>query len=131
MRLVNCFLEKRGESEQTLKSALEREGLLLTRELCAGFGFFSFISATAPLAGLLGTITGLMAAFRKIEELGGAVDMAMLSGGIWEAMITTASGLVTAISAFAARQIFEHIAGRRAEDMALAVSLLMEMRRGA
>ncbi|MDR3303789.1 MAG: MotA/TolQ/ExbB proton channel family protein [Treponema sp.] len=125
-RLIPCFLGKRNEGEQAVKDALEREGTLITREMCGWFNVLSFIIAAAPLAGLLGTITGLMAAFRQIEALGGAVDMASLSGGIGEAMITTASGLVTAISASAARQVFEHTATLRAEDMAVTVSLLLE-----
>ncbi|MDR3304320.1 MAG: MotA/TolQ/ExbB proton channel family protein [Treponema sp.] len=125
-RLMPCFLSKRNEGEQTVKEALEREGTLITREMCEWFSVLSFIIAAAPLAGLLGTITGLMAAFRQIEALGGAVDMASLSGGIGEAMITTASGLVTAISASAARQVFEHTATLRAEDMTVTVSLLLE-----
>jgi biopolymer transport protein ExbB len=125
-RLIPCFLGKRNEGEQTAKDALEREGTLIMREMCGWFNVLSFIIAAAPLAGLLGTITGLMAAFDQIEALGGVVDMASLSGGIGEAMITTASGLVTAISASAVRQVFEHTASLRAEDMTLTVSLLLE-----
>jgi biopolymer transport protein ExbB len=56
------------------------------------------IAAVAPLLGLLGTVTGMIATFEIITELGTG-DPAMLSGGIGEALITTQLGLVVAIPA--------------------------------
>jgi biopolymer transport protein ExbB len=52
--------------------------------------------------------------------------MAFLSGGIWEAMITTATGLVTAICAASCCKWFEHISASRLQDMSYAVSILGE-----
>ncbi len=51
----------------------------------------------APLAGLLGTIFGMIDAFQQLENAGKNVDPAILSGGIWEALLTTAAGLSIAI----------------------------------
>lgn len=71
------------------------------------FGFLSFTAATAPLFGLLGTIAGIMVLFRKIEMLGYNTDPSMLSGGIWQAIITTLSGLIIAIPAIGFLQYFD------------------------
>jgi len=91
-----------------------------------GLETLSVIGAGAPLLGLLGTVTGLMAAFGRMEALGGAVDIAALSGGIWEAMITTATGLGAAIPAVAAGRVFERIVELRLRDMAYAASTMAE-----
>ena len=51
----------------------------------------------APLLGLLGTVIGMIKAFMVIQEMGGKVNAAVLAGGIWEAMLTTALGLSVAL----------------------------------
>ncbi len=53
----------------------------------------------APLIGFLGTVTGMIKAFMQVQSLGGNVDAGVLAGGIWEALITTAAGLVVGIPA--------------------------------
>ena len=60
------------------------------------------ISNVAPLLGLLGTVIGMITAFSKLENAGSKVDPAILAGGIWEALLTTAFGLIVAIPALAA-----------------------------
>ncbi len=59
------------------------------------------IGALSPLLGLLGTVLGMIEAFRQLEAAGSRVDPALLSGGIWEALLTTAVGLSVAIPAVA------------------------------
>ena len=51
------------------------------------------IAAIAPLLGLLGTVFGMIEAFQQMESAGKSVDPSILSGGIWEALLTTAAGL--------------------------------------
>jgi len=58
------------------------------------------IAHVTPLLGLLGTVTGMIRAFRQIEGLSGRVNASLLAGGIWEALLTTAFGLVVAIPTF-------------------------------
>jgi biopolymer transport protein ExbB len=70
-----------------------------------------------------------MNAFSQIEQRGSSVDIAFLSGGIWEAMITTATGLVTALCAVSCCKWFEHVSASRLEDMSYAVSILTERAR--
>ena len=57
------------------------------------------IATISPLLGLLGTVIGMIAAFQQLQQGSGAVDPKVLSGGIWEALLTTAAGLVVAIPA--------------------------------
>jgi biopolymer transport protein ExbB len=127
-RMGRAFLGHAGLPDAALSERLDREGALLKREMERGLGCFSFIGTTAPLLGLLGTITGLMRAFAQMELRGAAADISYLSGGIREAMITTATGLVTAICALGCARLFEYLAVSRLKDMAALVSLLAERR---
>jgi len=62
------------------------------------------IAALAPLLGLFGTVLGMIEAFQELEAAGSRVNPAALSGGIWEALLTTAVGLAVAIPAVAMPQ---------------------------
>tara|TARA_B100001175_G_C19499064_1_gene637016 strand:- start:1059 stop:1688 length:630 start_codon:yes stop_codon:yes gene_type:complete len=55
------------------------------------------IATIAPLLGLLGTVFGMIEAFQQMEQAGKNIDPSLLSGGIWEALLTTAAGLSVAI----------------------------------
>ena len=79
------------------------------------------IAALAPLLGLFGTVLGMIEAFAALEAAGSRVDPATLSGGIWEALLTTAVGLAVAIPAVAAVNWFE----RRVERAELAIESLV------
>ena len=65
------------------------------------------IANLSPLLGLLGTVLGMIKAFARLESAGTKVDPAILAGGIWEALLTTAFGLSVAIPALAAFYILE------------------------
>jgi len=75
------------------------------------------IAALSPLLGLFGTVLGMIEAFHRLEHAGTAVDPAVLSGGIWEALLTTATGLAVAIPAIIALNWLEH----RIENFKLAM----------
>jgi biopolymer transport protein ExbB len=126
LRIAASFFKHREEPGPVLSEILDRDAALIREEMERGLGILSFIGTTAPLLGLLGTITGLMNAFRQITERGSSVDIAFLSGGIWEAMITTATGLVTAICAISCCKWFEHLSASRLRDMGYTVSMLSE-----
>lgn len=79
--------------ETVLVHAAEREVRDLSRYLQA----LATIGNIAPLLGLLGTVIGMIKAFMVIQEMGGKVNAAVLAGGIWEAMLTTALGLTVAL----------------------------------
>ncbi len=65
------------------------------------------IGNISPLLGLLGTVIGMISAFQQLETAGSRVDPAILSGGIWEALLTTAVGLGVAIPAISALNLLE------------------------
>lgn len=59
------------------------------------------IATLAPLLGLLGTVLGMIEVFRRLQAAGDRVDASILSGGLWEALLTTAAGLAVSILALA------------------------------
>src|SRR3546814_3183218 len=60
-------------------------------------GALEVIGSVSPLLGLFGTVLGMIEAFRQLAEAGSQVSPAILSAGIWEALLTTAVGLAVAI----------------------------------
>ncbi|MDJ0932874.1 MAG: MotA/TolQ/ExbB proton channel family protein [Breoghania sp.] len=60
----------------------------------------------APLLGLLGTVIGMIQTFSRLSAANGAIDMTMLADGIWQALLTTAAGLLIAIPAVIAQSGF-------------------------
>lgn len=79
-----------------------RRGREALEGMRGGLRTLEVISALSPLVGLLGTVFGMIAAFQALEAAGSQVDPSILSGGIWEALLTTAAGLTVAIPALAA-----------------------------
>ncbi len=79
--------------ESVIVNATENE----VRDLSAYLQALATVGNIAPLLGLLGTIIGMIKAFMVIQEMGGKVNAAVLAGGIWEAMLTTALGLAVAL----------------------------------
>ena len=63
----------------------------------AGLRALDLTSQIAPLLGLFGTVLGMIAAYRTLQEAGSTADPSILAGGIWVALMTTAAGLVVAI----------------------------------
>jgi biopolymer transport protein ExbB len=92
----------------------------------SGLRTLAWLGNTAPLLGLFGTITGMIKAFRVIEEAGGKVDAQALAGGIWEAMLTTGAGLAVAIPVLLLLHFLEGMVDRRAKSMQRVASILIE-----
>ena len=89
-----------------------------------GLALLSLIATIAPLLGLLGTVLGMIEAFQQMETVGDRVEPAVLAGGIWEALLTTAAGLSVAIPAavfFTWLQRAVDVEAQRMEDAATQV----------
>ena len=84
----------------------------------------STIASLAPLLGLLGTVIGLMMAFRALQDIAGPVDPSVVASGLWQAMITTVAGLVIAVPCLVA---FTWLKSRFRSHLADAASLLSEI----
>lgn len=101
-------------------SAREETTRVAKQELAnarSGLGALELISTIAPLLGLLGTVLGMIAAFQALQSAGAKADPAMLAGGIWEALLTTAAGMAVAIPASAALTWFEAVIERMRRDV--------------
>jgi len=98
---VQCGLDP-AMSAKDVEAEVSRVGSAQIRNLESWLRGLSAIAHLSPLLGLLGTVTGMIVAFMSLEEAGSRVDPSILSGGIWEALLTTAFGLTVAIPAMAA-----------------------------
>jgi biopolymer transport protein ExbB len=95
----------RGERESVSKEAVEDAGRHETARLNRYLGTLATIVGISPLLGLFGTVTGMIEVFHTIAEAG-AGQAAQLSGGISQALITTATGLLIAIPSLVAHNYF-------------------------
>lgn len=112
--------------DQLRGEILKREGSIALEKVETRLRALAAITHIAPLLGLLGTVTGLVAAFHRIEVLGGQVQPSDLASGIWEALLTTVYGLIIAIPCMAAYHSFESAADRIARRMQFMISELDE-----
>ena len=87
-----------GEKIEASKRALERSAAIVHTELERGLSGLATIGSTAPFVGLLGTVIGIIDAFREIQGQN-ATGISAVAGGISEALVTTALGLTVAIPA--------------------------------
>jgi biopolymer transport protein ExbB/TolQ len=83
-----------------------------------GLSLLGVIASTATLLGLFGTVLGMIEVFQKLAAIGGRADVALLSDGVWTALLTTAFGLIVAIPSQAAYQLFSRIVEKRYEKTA-------------
>jgi biopolymer transport protein ExbB len=83
------------ESRDSMEAAASIEIHTLERHL----GLLSTLAAVSPLVGFLGTVTGMVKVFQKIQNNTAGVDISLLAGGIWEALLTTVGGLIVGIIA--------------------------------
>ena len=90
-------IERRLLPVDRLEKILEQAGNNQVERLEKFLGAIAAIISIEPLLGFLGTITGLIKAFMSWERAGANISVNVLAGGIYEAMITTAAGLIIAI----------------------------------
>ncbi|MCH7773163.1 MAG: MotA/TolQ/ExbB proton channel family protein [Bacteroidetes bacterium] len=95
--IVRKGLKKYKYGHDRVKEAIENAGTQEINKLEKGLSILATVAGIAPLLGFLGTVTGMITAFMTIEELAGYANPSDLAGGIWEALITTAFGLIVAI----------------------------------
>jgi len=98
--VLKIGIERRALHTDRLEKVLEQVGNNEIGKLEKKMGILASIVSIEPLLGFLGTITGLIRAFMTWEKAGADVTVNMLAGGMYEAMITTAAGLIIAIPLF-------------------------------
>lgn len=99
-RLVEKGIERIGRPLQDIQTAVENMGSVEVARLEKGLPMLATIAGGAPMIGFLGTVTGMIRAFFNMSTAGSNIDIALLSGGIYEAMVTTVGGLVVGILAY-------------------------------
>src|SRR5216683_1355237 len=97
-----------GETIEASKRALERTEAIVHAELKRGLGGLATIGSTAPFVGLFGTVMGILNAFKGISSEK-QTGLTAVAGGIAEALVTTAFGLLVAIPAV---MMFNYLTGR-------------------
>jgi len=97
-----------GRSPQLIQSEVRAVAAHRFAALSRYNRLLELIGLIAPLLGLLGTIIGMISAFQALQSSGAQADPAVLAGGIWEALLTTAIGLVVAIPAIVAFNLVEN-----------------------
>ena len=106
-RVCRTYIETVSMPKHERDEILFREGSQQIAVLERRLRGLSLVAEIAPLLGLLGTVTGMIQAFQRIQGLGGQINIEVLAGGIWEALLTTAVGLTIAIPAMAAFHVFQ------------------------
>ncbi len=96
-RLTQSALQNADRPRMEIKDAIETAGKAEIYHLEKYLGTLATIASIAPMVGFFGTVTGMIRAFMAIQARGGNVDATVLAGGIWEALVTTAAGLVVGI----------------------------------
>jgi biopolymer transport protein ExbB len=95
-------------SERRTERAAETEAIKCINSLETGLNFLTALGSIAPLTGFLGTVTGMIGAFRSIAEAS-EVNAQIVANGIYEALITTVFGLIIAIIAMVSHSVISHI----------------------
>ena len=126
-KVIEKGIRLRGQSREEIKDAIESAGRSEIYQLEKGFAALATISGVAPLTGFLGTVTGMIQAFMRIQELGGNVNATVLAGGIWEALITTAAGLIVGIPALLAYNYLVTKVQRLVFEMEVSSTNLLEL----
>ncbi len=99
-RMIEKGIARIGSPLKNIEVSIENVGKIELYKLEKNLSLLATISGVAPMLGFLGTVTGMIQAFIAIAQEEGAVSPKLLSSGIYEAMITTAAGLLVGIIAY-------------------------------
>lgn len=104
-RILSAGLLNRNRERQIMKEGIEDTGRHVVHDLERYLNLLGTIAAISPLLGLLGTVMGMIRTFRAVT-ISGIGDPSALAGGIAEALVTTAAGLIVAIPSLVAYRYF-------------------------
>lgn len=99
-RILKNGIRRLGRPIRDIEEAIHNAGKKEIYALEKRMNWLATIAGVAPLIGFTGTVTGMIRAFMDIQSLQGNVNPSVLAGGIWEALITTAAGLIVGIIAY-------------------------------
>lgn len=107
-----------------LDAELEWRGNAEMADLGKHLRALELIATISPLLGLLGTVLGMIRAFQELALAQGAANAALLASGIWQALLTTAAGLLVAIPAAVAATLLAARVERAGQGMETAIGQL-------
>lgn len=116
---------QRGLGGPALEGELTRRGNEEISRLTGMIRVLELIAMVSPLLGLLGTVLGMIQSFQELEMAQGAANASVLAGGIWQALLTTAAGLLVAIPAAVAAGLFSARIDNAAQTIESAVGRLL------
>ncbi|MCM1503310.1 MAG: MotA/TolQ/ExbB proton channel family protein [Bacteroidales bacterium] len=99
-RLVEKGIERIGRPLSDIQTAVENMGNVEVARLEKNLPMLATIAGGAPMIGFLGTVMGMIQAFFNMSQAGNNIDITLLSGGIYTAMVTTVGGLIVGIIAY-------------------------------
>lgn len=99
-RMIDKGISKLGLPLSNIEASIENQGKIEISRLEKNLAGLATIAGAAPMLGFLGTVTGMIQAFMAIAQAEGQVGPKELSGGIYEAMVTTAAGLIIGLPAY-------------------------------
>lgn len=108
-RILKSGVRRLGRPIRDIEEAIHQAGKKEIFNLQKRMNWLATIAGVGPLIGFTGTVTGMIRAFMDIQSLQGNVNPSVLAGGIWEALITTAAGLIIGIVAYG---FYNYLLGR-------------------
>ncbi|MFV0289678.1 MAG: MotA/TolQ/ExbB proton channel family protein [Mangrovibacterium sp.] len=104
-RMIEKGINNIDRSMTEINNAIEMVGNLEISKLEKGLPVLASVAGGAPMIGFLGTVMGMIQAFYDMASAGSNIDVTLLSSGIYQAMVTTAAGLIVGIVAYFAYNI--------------------------
>ena len=99
-RMLGKGISRIGNPLKNIETSIENVGKIEISRLEKNLAALATVAGAAPMLGFLGTVTGMIQAFIAIAQVEGSVTPKLLSGGIYEAMVTTATGLIIGLPAY-------------------------------
>ncbi|TSA30596.1 MAG: MotA/TolQ/ExbB proton channel family protein [Ignavibacteriales bacterium] len=125
--IIRRGLKKHKFGRKRVIESIESAGKQEISKLEKGLATLATVAGAAPMLGFLGTVTGMIAAFMKIQELQGSASPADLATGIWEALLTTAFGLFVGIPALALYNYFVNLISKIVLDLERAATDILDV----
>ncbi|MBU6191985.1 MAG: MotA/TolQ/ExbB proton channel family protein [Bacteroidetes bacterium] len=127
-RLYLQLFEKRPTlSMESMREHMDYYGKKESVHYEKNLAMMATVSGAAPMVGFLGTVTGMIRAFYQMSISGASIDPSKLSGGIYEAMVTTAAGLMVGILAYLAYNYFTVKVERQLTELEFMVGDTLEL----
>ena len=99
-RIIGKGISRIGKPMKDISATIENVAKLEVYSLEKNLSTLATVAGAAPMIGFLGTVIGMIVTFHEMKISGNGVEIAELSGGIMQAMVTTVAGLVIGIAAY-------------------------------